>query len=100
MFITTRRRACLSSSLATHEGSVRYLRGLPDTIDDEWIEDIEELEEKMDEYIHLRKKARDVFEMRYQDTIDADANRWELALEFCRVTILSIDCPSRGRVRK
>ncbi len=30
--------------------------GLPDTIDDEWIEDIEELEEKMDEYIHLRKK--------------------------------------------
>jgi len=51
--------------------------GLPDTIDDEWIEDIEQLEDKMDEYIHLRKKARDVFEMRYQDTVDADANRWE-----------------------
>lgn len=51
--------------------------GLPDTIDDDWIENIEQLEGKMDEYIHLRKKARDVFEMRYQDTVDADANRWE-----------------------
>ncbi len=51
--------------------------GLPDTIDDDWIEDIEQLEEKMDEYIHLRKKARDVFEMRYQETVDVDANRWE-----------------------
>ena len=51
--------------------------GLPDTIDDEWIEDIEKFEDKMDEYVHLRKKARDVFEMRYQETIDADANRWE-----------------------
>jgi len=32
----------------------------------------------MDEYIHLREKARDVFEMRYQETIDPDINRWEL----------------------
>jgi superfamily II DNA or RNA helicase len=52
--------------------------GLPDTIDDEWIESVEKLEEMMDRYIHLRQKARDVFEMRYQETIDPDANRWEL----------------------
>ena len=52
--------------------------GLPDTIDDDWIESVEKLEEMMDQYIHLRQKARDVFEMRYQETIDADANRWEL----------------------
>jgi superfamily II DNA or RNA helicase len=52
--------------------------GLPDTIEDDWIETQEKLEEKMDEYIHLRQKARDVFEMRYQETIDPDANRWEL----------------------
>lgn len=52
--------------------------GLPDTIEDEWIETVETLEEMMDEYIHLRKKARHVFEMRYQETIDPDRDRWEL----------------------
>jgi hypothetical protein len=52
--------------------------GLPDTIEDEWIDNIEELEGMMDEYIHLRKKARDVFEIRYQETIDPDRDRWEL----------------------
>jgi len=52
--------------------------GLPDTIEDDWIENIEKLEEVMDEYIHLRKKARDVFEMRYQESIDPDKDRWEL----------------------
>lgn len=51
--------------------------GLPDIIDDEWIDNIETLEDKMDEYIHLRKKAKDVFEMRYKETINPDENRWE-----------------------
>jgi len=52
--------------------------GLPDTIDDDWIENVEKLDEMMDEYIHLRQKARDIFEMRYQETIDPDKDRWEL----------------------
>ena len=52
--------------------------GLPDTIEDDWIESVEKLEEMMDEYIHLRQQARDVFEMRYQETIDPDRDRWEL----------------------
>jgi len=52
--------------------------GLPDTIEDDWIESVEKLEEIMDVYIHLRQKARDVFEMRYQETIDPDKDRWEL----------------------
>lgn len=51
--------------------------GLPDTIDDAWIESEAKLEEMMDKYVHLRQKARDVFELRYQSQIDADANRWE-----------------------
>lgn len=51
---------------------------LPDTIEDDWIENVEELDEMMDEYIHLRQRARDVFEMRYQETIDPDQDRWEL----------------------
>ena len=32
----------------------------------------------MNEYIHLRQKARDVFEVRYQESIDPDKDRWEL----------------------
>jgi superfamily II DNA or RNA helicase len=52
--------------------------GLPDTIEDDWIESVEKLEEMMDKYIHLRQQARDVFEIRYQETIDPDTNRWEL----------------------
>ena len=52
--------------------------GLPDTIDDDWIENVETLEEMMDKYVHLRQKARDVFELRYKETIDPDKNRWEL----------------------
>ncbi|MFZ2089293.1 MAG: phospholipase D-like domain-containing anti-phage protein [Desulfobaccales bacterium] len=52
--------------------------GLPDTIEDDWIETVEKLEEMMNEYIHLRQQARDVFEMRYQESIDPDKDRWEL----------------------
>jgi len=52
--------------------------GLPDTIEDEWIQDIERLEEQMDRHIHLRKQAVDAFDVRYQATIDPEANRWEL----------------------
>lgn len=52
--------------------------GLPDTIEDDWIENAERLEAMMDEYIHLRQKARDVFELCYRETIDPDKDRWEL----------------------
>lgn len=52
--------------------------GLPDTIEDDWIENVEKLEAMMDEYIHLRKQAKDAFELRYKETIDPDKNRWEL----------------------
>ena len=52
--------------------------GLPDMIEDEWIDSVEKLEAMMDQYVHLRQKARDVFELRYKETIDPEANRWEL----------------------
>lgn len=52
--------------------------GLPDTIEDDWIESVEKLETMMDQFIHLRQKARDVFELRYKESIDPDKNRWEL----------------------
>ena len=55
--------------------------GLPDTIEDDWIEDIENLEHRMDEYMHLRQQARDQFELRYETTLEPDQNRWELCSE-------------------
>ncbi len=51
---------------------------LPDTIDDDWIDDIERLDEMMDRYMHLRRKARDAFEIRYEDQVNPDLERWEL----------------------
>src|SRR5437016_6554769 len=52
--------------------------GLPDTIEDDWIESVEKPEAMMDQYIHLRPQSRDVFELRYKETIDPAKNRWEL----------------------
>lgn len=52
--------------------------GIPDTIEDDWIESEEEMDAKMNEYIHLRKAARDSFELRYRETIAPEENRWEL----------------------
>lgn len=51
---------------------------LPDTIEDDWIDTVEELEAKMDQFIHLREQAKNAFEIRYETTIEPDANRWEL----------------------
>ena len=64
--------------------------GLPDTIEDEWIESEQKLGDMMDQYIHLRDKARDVFQLKYDGTIDPDKNRWELcASVFSRRDILA-----------
>jgi superfamily II DNA or RNA helicase len=52
--------------------------GLPDSIEDDWIDTAQKLDEMMDRYIHLRDHARGVFEIRYEQTIDPDKDRWEL----------------------
>jgi hypothetical protein len=54
------------------------LRGLPETVEDDWIENVERLEAMMDEFIRLRRQARDVFELRCQAAIDPYRDRWEL----------------------
>jgi hypothetical protein len=51
---------------------------LLDTIEDDWIESVQELEERMDEYIQLRDQAHNAFELRYHETINPDKGRWEL----------------------
>ncbi|MEI8094502.1 MAG: phospholipase D-like domain-containing anti-phage protein [Spirochaetales bacterium] len=51
---------------------------LPDTIDDEWIADEQTLEERLNQYLHLRDQAKNAFELRYEDDVDPEKNRWEL----------------------
>lgn len=48
---------------------------LPDTIKDEWIEDIETLGEKMDEYIDAQKQANG-FDLRYITTMSPSDKDW------------------------
>jgi len=48
---------------------------LPDTIKDDWIENVENIDESMDEYIDAQRQATG-FELRYNDTLDADAEGW------------------------
>jgi superfamily II DNA or RNA helicase len=48
---------------------------LPDTIKDEWIEDIETLGEKMDEYINAQKEATG-FDLRYTTTMEPTEKDW------------------------
>lgn len=48
---------------------------LPDTIKDEWIEDIETLGEKMDEYINAQKEATG-FDLRYTTTMAPSEKDW------------------------
>lgn len=48
---------------------------LPDTIRDEWIEDIETLGEKMDEYINAQQDATG-FDLRYNTSLVPSENGW------------------------
>jgi len=49
--------------------------GLPDTIKDDWIDDLETLGEKMDQYIEERRQATG-FDLRYNGTIRSTADAW------------------------
>ena len=54
---------------------------LPDTIDDEWIQDEAGLKEKMDFYIHERENAEDAFSVKYRSTLDPESYLWERCAE-------------------
>ena len=50
---------------------------LPDTIDDAWIDDEAQLGLRLDQYKSEREQARNAFDVRYNEDIAADKNRWE-----------------------
>jgi superfamily II DNA/RNA helicase len=49
---------------------------LPDTIEDDWIEDIESLEEWLSEFTE-RKRRANAFELRYGSTVEPEGLTWE-----------------------
>ena len=51
---------------------------LPDIIRDDWIDDIEDLEEKLREFTTKKGQAKNAFDLRYASDVTDDANRWEL----------------------
>lgn len=50
---------------------------LPDVIEDDWIEDIENIDERMREYTRKRERAN-AFDLRYAADVETSSERWEL----------------------
>ncbi|WP_400768726.1 phospholipase D-like domain-containing anti-phage protein [Methylosinus sporium] len=50
---------------------------LPDVIEDDWIDDIESLDQRLREFTTKRKQAN-AFDLRYAESVTEDAHRWEL----------------------
>ncbi len=50
---------------------------MPDTIEDEWITDIQKLNERLADYTTRRNQAANAFDLRYADTIMPKGEAWE-----------------------
>lgn len=50
---------------------------LPDTIEDDWIDDIEKLDERLRQFT-VQKKSANAFDFRYADTVQPEGPGWEL----------------------
>lgn len=50
---------------------------LPDTIDDDWVDDIEKLDERLRQFT-VQKKSANAFDFRYADTVQPEGPGWEL----------------------
>ncbi len=64
---------------------------LPDVIEDDWIEDIETLEEKLREFTTKRTQQANAFDLRYASDVTADDHRWEL----CERVLARVDVTKR-----
>jgi superfamily II DNA or RNA helicase len=51
---------------------------LPDVIEDDWIDDIESLAEKLKDYTTKRQQQTNAFDLRYASSVTADEHQWEL----------------------
>ena len=62
------RSACVTADL---------FGSLPDVIDDDWIENIEQLDEQLSLFTN-RKKQANAFDLRYAETVQPFGPGWEL----------------------
>lgn len=51
---------------------------IPDTIEDDWIQEEEDLQIRIDEYMHEREQTTNAFSIKYKATVDPHQNKWEL----------------------
>ena len=51
--------------------------GLPDCIDDEWIEDIEDYERQAQSHLHLRGQTDNIFDATWGKTIGEEDDQWQ-----------------------
>lgn len=51
--------------------------GLPDCIEDEWIDNIEGFVRLADTHLHMRKQVSNIFETTWGSTINGEDDRWE-----------------------
>jgi superfamily II DNA or RNA helicase len=63
---------------------------LPDVIEDDWIDDIENLDNKLKEFTQ-RKKQANTFDLRYAADVTSDEQRWEL----CERVLARVDVAKR-----
>ena len=49
---------------------------LPDSIQDEWIDDEERLKVEMDIYIHKRQTSQNAFTIKYKESLKEDTEQW------------------------
>ncbi|NJK33896.1 MAG: hypothetical protein HC919_02520 [Oscillatoriales cyanobacterium SM2_2_1] len=65
-----------TSAFPTDEGSYELSRSLPDTLEDAWIENIENRDESLREFTAQKKQAN-AFELRYGSTVQPEGPGWE-----------------------
>ena len=74
--------------------------GLPDTIEDDWIENVEKLEEMMDEYIHLRDKRATSSKCGTRRPSTLTRTAGSCVREYWRVGTLWTSCEPLGEVNR
>jgi hypothetical protein len=67
--------AASPSGRSYDQGRYDLFGGLPDTIKDDWIDDLETLGERMDQFIEVRRTVSG-FDLRYHDSIRPSDDAW------------------------
>ena len=72
---------------------------LPDTIEDDWISDIEKLDERLSEFTDQQQRARNAFDFRYGSTVADPKDEPENCARCCRGAMWLSRSPKLGKSR-